>query len=94
MALDITNNSKIILALFKNEFCHTCNQVSPVARQVAQQHPDKIDLQEIDISQNPELATKYEVFTLPTFIIIKQGQVIERISGFITKDKLIKKLNL
>lgn len=84
----------LTLTLFKNQWCPTCKQVTPIIQQVAQQYPDKIKLEEVDIVAQPELAAKNEILSVPTLIISRDGQIVERITGFISKDNLIKKLNL
>ncbi|MFH1230628.1 MAG: thioredoxin domain-containing protein [Planctomycetota bacterium] len=91
---NITNNPKLVLVLFTSTWCRTCKQVLPFINEVAQKYPDKIDFREIDVAQQPELATKYEVLSLPTLMVLKNGLVIERLNGFFSKDNLIKKLNL
>lgn len=82
------------MTLFKSEWCPTCKQVSPVAKQIAHQYPDKIEIKEIDIVKEPELATKNEILNVPTLIISKNNQVLDRINGFISKENLIRKLGL
>ena len=91
---NIANNPKLVLALFTSAWCRTCKQVLPCINEVTRKYPDKIDFREIDVAQQPELATKYEVLSLPTLVVLKNGQVIERLNGFFSKDNLIKKLNL
>ena len=83
----------LVLMLFTGEWCHACKQLSPVVKQVVQEFPDKIELKVVDISQEPDLATKYEVLSIPTLIILQGGQVLEKITGFISKDKLTGKIN-
>jgi thioredoxin 1 len=84
----------LTLTLFKNQWCASCKQVAPVIHQVAQQYQDKIKLEEVDIVSQPELAAKNEILSVPTLIISRDGQELDRITGFISKDNLIKKLNL
>lgn len=91
---NIANNPKLVLALFTSSWCHTCKQVLPFINEITQKYPDKIDFRKIDVAQQPELATKYGVLSLPTLVVLKNGQIIERLNGFFSKDTLIKKLNL
>ncbi|MEK7309899.1 MAG: thioredoxin family protein [Planctomycetota bacterium] len=84
----------LTLTLFKNQWCAACKQVTPVINQVAQQYQDKIKFEEVDIVNQPELATKHEILSVPTLIIFRDGQIVDRISGFISKENLIKKLGL
>jgi thioredoxin 1 len=82
------------LLLFTGEWCHTCKQVAPVLKQIALEFADKIDFKTVDIAQEPDLAAKYEVMSIPTIIILKNGQVADKINGFISKDNLTKKLEI
>ena len=83
----------LVLTLFKNQWCPSCKQVAPVINQVAQQYPDKIKLEEVDIVAQPDLAAKNEILSVPTLIISRDGQALDRITGFISKDKLTDKIN-
>ncbi|MBI5777835.1 MAG: thioredoxin family protein [Planctomycetes bacterium] len=84
----------LVLTLFKNQWCASCKQVSPIIQQVAQQYPDKIKLAEVDIVAQPDLASQNEILSVPTLIISKDNHEVDRITGFISRDNLIKKLNL
>lgn len=84
----------LTLTLYKNQWCASCKQVAPIIHQVAQQYPDQIKLEEVDIVNQPELASKNEILSVPTLVISKDGREQERVTGFISKDNLIKKLGL
>ncbi len=90
----IKDNPKTVLALFSGDYCHTCKKVHGVIDEVIAQFPDKIDFKVINVTENTELAVEYEVLNLPTLLIFKGGQVTERVAGFISKEKLMAKLNL
>jgi len=83
----------LILTLFKNQWCSACKQVTPIVNQVAQQYQGKIELNEVDIISHPELAAKNEILSVPTLIISKDNQVLDKITGFISHDKLTDKIN-
>lgn len=95
MALEnLKDNPKLVLALFSSGFCHICKKVHPVVQEIAAQYPDRVEMQEVDAISEPDTAAKYDVLNLPTLLVFKNGDIVERFTGFIPKNQLIKKLNL
>lgn len=84
----------ISLLLFTGEWCHACKQLTPVAQQVAREFTGQVELKTLDIAGEADLAAKYEVMSIPAIIIIKDGKATDKITGFISKENLIKRLGL
>lgn len=74
---------------FSAEWCGPCKSMKPHFKKFQDAHSDEsINIQDVDIDDNYELALKYEVKSIPHTIFIKDGNVIERISGVANFEKL------
>ena len=71
-------------------WCGPCRMMAPVVEELAQSMGEVVKVCKIDIDQNPELAEKYGVMSIPTFIVIKNGSETARIVGVTPKSELEK----
>lgn len=78
----------VILADFFATWCGPCKMIGPVIEQVAGKYADKVKVVKIDIDIEPELAAQYEVNTVPTIFVLKDGQVKAKESGFLPLPKI------
>lgn len=83
----------VILADFFATWCGPCKMVGPVIEQVARKYTDKIKVVKIDIDLEPELAAEYEVSTVPTIFVLKDGQIKAKKSGFMPLPKIAEMLD-
>lgn len=71
---------------FWAEWCGPCRTVSPVVEDLSKEYGDKVDFVKINVDQNSELAQKYNVFSIPTLAIFKDGDVVSQKVGSATKE--------
>jgi thioredoxin len=69
-------------------WCAPCTMQSPILKEVATELDDKIKVIKIDVDQNPELASRYNIRGVPTLIIFKNGKLVWRQSGMVSKNQL------
>lgn len=86
-------SDKPTLMFFHSEWCGNCKRMKPIIAEISQAYAQKLDAVNIDIAKDPDTAAKYDVLGIPTVIILKDGEVKERLTGFIGKDALSKKLD-
>ena len=67
--------------------------VDPIVTQLAGEWAGRVKVVKCDADQNPNVVVNYGVMGLPTVMLFKGGQMLERLSGYQPKDKLISKLN-
>jgi thioredoxin 1 len=77
---------------FTADWCGPCKKVRPVVEQINQDSPVKFKL--IDVDSELDLVKAFEIKSVPTFILIKDGEVVNRITGAKTKDELLEFLNV
>jgi len=73
-------------------WCGPCKMIAPVLEEIAEEQQDRLLVAKLDVDHNNESAIKYGVMSIPTLILFKAGQPVERIVGFMPKEKLLAKL--
>ena len=73
-------------------WCGPCKMIAPVLEDIANEYEGKLQIAKLDVDHNSESTMKYGVMSIPTLILFKAGQPVERIVGFIPKEKLLAKL--
>ncbi len=89
---DIIKGSKPVLVDFSAEWCGPCKMMAPILKDVAQKIGDKARIIKIDVDRNPSVAQKYQIMSVPTLIIFKNGQIQSRQSGVMQTDELVSML--
>jgi len=88
----LDNTDKPVFIDFWAEWCGPCRMVAPIVNELSVEYTD-ITFVKVDIDQNKEFATMYGVRSIPTFIVIKNNDLIMRHSGATPKSFLVTKLN-
>jgi thioredoxin 1 len=70
------------------EWCMPCRAMEPAIDALAEQFEGKIDVAKLNVDDNPELAQKFDVMSIPTLLLFKDGQPVERLVGLASKDKV------
>lgn len=85
--------SKPVLVDFFAEWCGPCKMMPPVLSQVKEKMGDSATILKMDIDKNPTFASKYNVQSVPTLIIFKDGNIVWRKTGVIPANEILKHLN-
>ncbi|MCC0650468.1 thioredoxin [Clostridioides sp. ZZV15-6598] len=89
---EVENKEGLVVVDFFATWCGPCKMLSPVYEGLGNEMIEKANFLKVDIDQSMELAQKFEVSTVPTVIIFKDGKAIDRLIGFIPKDNLKNKI--
>ena len=73
-------------------WCGPCKMIAPVLEEIAAEHATQLQIAKLDVDHNGQSAMQYGVMSIPTLILFKDGKAVERIVGFMPKDKLLSKL--
>ena len=84
----IINENAIVLADFYASWCGPCKMQAPILHEFSLDLKDKIKVVKVDVDQNPDLASKYSVQSIPTLIIFKDGEIKDKVVGLTTKATL------
>jgi len=80
-----------VLVDFTAVWCGPCKMLDPVVKQLAKDWEGKVKVVKLDVDDNPQLTMDYQVMGVPTLLLFKNGQPVERLTGYQPKDRLEKK---
>jgi thioredoxin 1 len=81
-----------VLVDFWAEWCGPCRMVAPVLEQIAAEQSGKLKVVKLNVDENQETPMQFGVTGIPTMILFKDGQMVERIVGFMPKPQLMKRI--
>jgi thioredoxin 1 len=81
-----------VLTDFWAEWCGPCKAIAPILVQIADEYAGRIKIAKIDVDQNNQMAMQLGVQSIPTLILFKNGQAVERLVGSMPKDRLLSRI--
>ncbi len=86
--------SKIpVLVDFWAEWCGPCKALGPTLEEIAKEPAAGFKIAKVNVDEYPELATRFNVMNIPTMILFKKGEEVDRIVGLMPKAKILAKIN-
>ncbi len=84
----IENTSKPVIVDFFASWCGPCKMLAPVLESVKKNFEDEVELIKIDIDKCSELASEYDIMSVPTIMFFSDGELVQRESGFMPQEKI------
>lgn len=88
---ELVNSEKTVLIDFYADWCGPCRMVSPIVDEIAEEHPEYL-VGKINVDDEPELAMKFGVVSIPTLVVMKNGEVVDQQAGARPKAQILSML--
>jgi thioredoxin 1 len=82
-----------VLVDFWAIWCVPCRMIAPIIEDLATEKKDKLKVAKLDVDHNPQTATKYGIRSIPTLLVFKNGQIVDKFLGAVPKSLLESKLS-
>lgn len=88
---EVLNANKVVLLDFFATWCGPCRMVSPIIDEIAEENTE-IVVGKVDVDAQSELATKFQVYSIPTLVVMKDGKVLTQSTGAKSKAQILQML--
>lgn len=88
---EVLNSDKTVLLDFWASWCAPCRMVVPIVEEIADERRD-IKVGKINVDEEPELANKFSIMSIPTLVVMKNGKIVQQVSGARPKNAILEML--
>ena len=88
---EVLNSDKTVLLDFWASWCAPCRRVVPIVEEIADERRD-IKVGKINVDEEPELANKFSIMSIPTLVVMKNGKIVQQVSGARSKNAILEML--
>lgn len=89
---EIINHKGYALVDFWATWCPPCRMMAPVLESAEQQLGDKINFVKVNVDEQQQLATEFDIMSIPTLVVFKDGKPVKRMSGYRPLDTFVEEL--
>lgn len=90
---EVISSKKPILVDFWASWCGPCQMIAPIVEEISNELSERIEVGKINVDEQPEIAIKYDVMSIPTLILFKEGKMVDTIIGYHTKKEILEFIN-
>ena len=87
-ASEVLEQTKLVLVDFWAEWCGPCKQIAPTLEELAEKYSENLSVCKVDVDSNRELALQYNVRSIPSLMIFKNGEMIDSLIGAVSLEEL------
>jgi thioredoxin 1 len=86
------DNKGVAVVDFWAEWCGPCRMITPIIEELSKEYDGKATIGKVNVDENPEVSMKYGIRSIPTILILKDGEIVDKQVGVTTKQKLVDKI--
>jgi len=90
---ELEKHKEVLMVDFWAEWCAPCRAIAPTLEELARESGGKVSLAKVNVDEQPALAARYGVRSIPTILFVKAGAVVDQVIGAVPKAQLKKKLD-
>ena len=89
---EVLDSDKPVLVDFWAEWCGPCHMIAPHVKAIAEEYGAVLKVAKMDIDENPMIPGQYMIMSIPTLMLFKNGEAVERLTGSRPKDQIVAKI--
>ncbi len=89
---EVLDSEILVLVDFWAEWCAPCRMVAPAIEKITKEYEGKIKVCKINVDESPQIASEYDIMSIPTLALFKNGEVVDRIVGVTSKANIESKI--
>jgi thioredoxin 1 len=89
---EVVKASLPVLVDFWAPWCGPCKMIAPVLKELAEENDGRLKVVKVNVDENPDLASRFDVMGIPTMILFKSGQAVDSFTGAMSKQALADKV--
>lgn len=90
---EVMETEKVVVIDFWATWCGPCKMMAPVVEEVAKDYPD-VKVCKVNVDEEPELSNAFKIVSIPTIVVIKNGEIIDSVVGYRPKEDIEKIIKL
>ena len=90
---EIAASSQAVVVDFWAEWCGPCKMIAPVLDEIAAEHSDSLRVAKLNVDDHPDIGRRYQVMSIPTLLVFKDGELVKRLVGAKGKSQLVQELS-
>jgi thioredoxin 1 len=90
---EVLQSAVPVMVDFWATWCAPCRMIAPVVEEMAKEYDGKAKICKIDVDQNPVVASKFGIMSIPSILFFKNGKLVDKVVGAVPKNQLVNKLS-